>query len=196
MTENNAALSAEEMLDYRHRALNAAVAARGPMSAAAEIAHSAGVYLGFLLSGVPNAPVGVTVAHEGAPPEVGAGPATAATAVATVAKKAATKRAPPAVTGTAGAPATAPATVAAQPTVVPQPTNMTEAVKAFKELVQSKDAGRGREVAIALLTEFGVAQLSQVPAAKLAEFKSRCETAGGASAAPAATAADPLGGLL
>jgi hypothetical protein len=44
--------------------------------------------------------------------------------------------------------------------------------------VQSKEPGRGRAVAVALLAEYGVEQLAQIPPAKLAEFKHRLDTAG------------------
>ncbi len=182
-------LTAAEMLEYRTRALTAAVHAHGTKSAA-EIAHSAGVYLGFLLQGEPVNPIGTLVTTEGKPP-LAPQPAPAQAAVAEAAKAAVVKpkKTPPAaavVQPAAAAPAAKPATIAA-------PATMTEAVASFKALVSNK-ANDGRNKAIALLTEFGVTQLGQVDAAKLAEFKRRCDAANAGDTGAGLT--DPTGGLL
>lgn len=116
---------------------------------------------------------------------------------ATAKKATAAPAADATLAGTATAPATstgtansAPAAAAAGPTTVAPPADIQSAANSLKALVQDTAPGRGRAVAVALLAEFGGTQLAQIPAAKLAEFKRRCDEAG--KTAPAASGADDL----
>jgi len=103
--------------------------------------------------------------------------------------------APPAKAAPATPPAARKQAQGAPPATVAPPTTITQAAEALKALVQSKEPGRGREVAVALLEEFGVKQLSQIPPAKLAEFQRRCERAG-QDGCPVEQAAEPGDDLL
>ena len=94
--------------------------------------------------------------------------------------------APPAAQPTAAATATAPSTIA-------PPTTVTAVAESLRACVQDKAPGRGRDVAVAILAQFGVTTLAQVPPTKLAEFKAALDNAGKGASAPAA---DPTGGLL
>lgn len=196
-------LTGEQMLAVRSAALTAACTSHSGLSLP-EIAHAAGCYLEFLLNGQPITLIGQTVrVTQGVPPS--AAPAPAVGASAPTPQPAAVRPAepPPAAVRPAKPPkaaaTTAPVTqappaapLAVASSVIPPPTTILEAAEALKALVVDKATGRGRAAALALLKEFDVAQLSQVPPARLAEFKSRCESAG----AQAAPAADPTGGLL
>lgn len=100
--------------------------------------------------------------------------------------------------GAAAAAATArvqPAATVAASNVVPPPTTIQAAAESLKACVQDKAEGRGREVAIAILAAYGVTQLSQIPAAQLAQFKADIDSAG-KTVAPGTTVSDPTGGLL
>lgn len=203
-------LSGEMLLAYRTTALQAASTVHAGQTVP-EVMHAAGCYLAFLLTGEPIHVIGQTVRETaGLPPgaatDVGA--AVASPKRRTKAEMAAaTLAAAPAAAQATAAPAIAPAmaqtaipaqtaavAAVAQPaTSIAPPTDIKSAVEAFKALVNGPiEGGRGRDVALALLAEFKVAQLSQVPPAQLAEFKRRCDTAG----LTAAVAADPMQGLL
>jgi len=186
-------LTGEQMLAVRSAALTAACTSHSGLSLP-EIAHAAGCYLEFLLNGQPITLIGQTVrVTQGVPPS--AAPATAVGASAPTPQPAAVRPAKPPKAAATTAPVTqAPpaAPLAVASSVIPPPTTILEAAEALKALVVDKATGRGRAAALALLKEFDVPQLSQVPPARLAEFKSRCESAG----AQAAPAADPTGGLL
>lgn len=186
-------LTGEQMLAVRSAALTAACTSHSGLSLP-EIAHAAGCYLEFLLNGQPITLIGQTVrVTQGVPPS--AAPAPAVGASAPTPQPAAVRPAKPPKAAATTAPVTqAPpaAPLAVASSVIPPPTTILEAAEALKALVVDKATGRGRAAALALLKEFDVAQLSQVPPARLAEFKSRCESAG----AQAAPAADPTGGLL
>lgn len=233
MTEETtrAPITGTEMFDYRRTALSLAIGARTPVDPVGMTMHTAGVFLHFLLEGMPidSIPGGIVGPFPNTPdvlaqagsvqPAAGATPISAAAA-----KKAAKLAADAAAKAAAGsasaesllspAPATAAvqqqaATVAAgsastnsspassSPAVIAQPTTIAAAAESLKALVMNKTVGEapqfGRAVAIAILKEFGVEQLNQVPPAKLAEIKARFDTA---NAAPAAQSNDPTGGLL
>ena len=187
-------LSAVEMFEYRTRALVAATHTHGN-STVPEIAHAAGCYLEFLLNGQPITVIGQTV-RTGAldtPPAQDVGQAVAPVAPAKAAAVAkVTKKTPPAAAIAPQPAAPTPAAAAPAPATIPAPVTILECVESLKALVTSKEEGRGRVAAEALLKEFGVTQLSQIPPAKLADFKSRCDNAGRVPAA----SADPMHGLV
>jgi hypothetical protein len=195
------ALTGEQMLDYRTRALaSAASAHRG--QTVPEIMHAAGAYLGFLLNGQPISVIGQTIretsgqpaqdvgnqvdVNTGQPPKAPKPTKPKAAAAAATASAAAT---PAATASTQAAPATSAAPAS---TSIPAPATVQEAANSLKALVQDTAPGRGREAAVGLLAKYGVTQLSQIPAAKLAEFKRDADTLGKVDTA----SADPTGGLL
>lgn len=112
----------------------------------------------------------------------------AAKAAAPVTNVEALVTAPTAATPAVVAPAAA---TAASPTnVIAPPTDIQATAIAFKTLVTSK----GRAAGVALLGTFGATLMSQIPPAKLAEFKVACDK--GAQAPDAPAVEDPTAGLL
>jgi hypothetical protein len=203
MTDEHTApmtLTGEQMLEIRSRALGFATAAIKNEQQPAQVLHTAGIYLGFLLNGQPVFTVpDAVVTSASVPPKIGRPPKNAAKAeaaaqAAPVAAQAApaVATAPPAaapVSAAAPAPA-ATATPAKQPELQPPPVTVTDAALALKALVQ----GRGRDVGVGLLQEYGVAQMSQIPPAKLADFVAKAKAL---LIAPTQKAeADPMSGLV
>lgn len=168
-------LSPLEMLEFRKAALAAAAQTHAGQPVPV-VLHAAGSYLAFVLQGQPVYVIGQTITETaGEPQNVGAGAPAKASQPGKVA--AAPKAAAPAK----AAPAKAPAAAKPATNQIPAPTNIKEVADALKAVVQSKEPGKGRDAAVALLAEYGVTQLSQIPPAKLAEFKQRCETLGTAT---------------
>ena len=121
--------------------------------------------------------------------------APAATTAASSVPPAASPATPPSAALASLVPTPAVATPAAQPTpsTIAPPTTVTAVAESLRACVQDKAPGRGRDVAVAILAQFGVTTLAQVPPTKLAEFKAALDNAGKGASAPAA---DPTGGLL
>lgn len=196
-------LTGQEMFNIRQAALSIALAAKDPLDQTAKILVDASAYLNFLLNGVPSDTVtGYITAPQPNTPEVLAAagnvqeaapakktrtklttvPTGTATVVATLPVQTA-----PAAQAAASAPAMAAASLAAaSPSIVPAPTTLQATADSLKALVQDEARG-GRAAAVSLLTSFGVSQLNQIPAAKLADFKAALDNAG--KTAPAAAAA-------
>lgn len=213
-------ISGELMFQIRQAALNGAlqIASIGNEPAVAKVAYDASVLLHFLISGMPveTAP-GYITAPQPNTPEVLAGaggvaPAQEAAPVAPKAKKAKLSAVPTSASAAnsqsaapvqaafqapIGQPAPGSNTTASNastpstPTVVPAPTTLQAASNSLKALVQDEARG-GRKAAVDLLAAFGVSQLNQIPAAKLAEFKQALDTAGLAVTAPASAGSDLL----
>lgn len=200
-------LTGQEMFNIRQAALSIALAAKDPLDQTAKILVDASAYLNFLLNGVPSDTVtGYITAPQPNTPEVLAAaggvqeaapakktrtklttvPTGTATVVATLPVQTA-----PAAQAAASAPATAAAGLAASPSIVPAPTTLQAAADSLKALVQDEARG-GRVAAVALLTAFGVAQLNQIPAARLADFKAALDNAGKTAPAAAVVAGSDL----
>ena len=120
----------------------------------------------------PAQPVGVTAVTAAATTAVAAKPAKSTTKEVTAAAKPAAK-------------------AAAKPDTVAAPTTLAEAAEHLKKLVVNAESNplRGRAAAEALLKEFGVTLLNQIPAPRLAAFQAACDAVGMADPAP--TADDP-----
>lgn len=215
MSDTKIVLTGDQMLEIRTRALNSAIHANSASNATSgadvqigKVLYDASAFLAFLINGQPSDEVpGSVSAPKSNTPEVLA----AANAPAAETKKKTTKAAlsvvktdTPAVTIIAQPVAVvapgAGATASASPQTIPAPTTMAAAAESLKALVQNDARGiaagavNGREAAIAILAKFGVTQLAQIPAPKLAEFKAALDAAG--NAGTPITAADPTGGLL
>ena len=189
-----ATLTGAQMLDIRTRALTAAVSSVGDKTLP-EIAHAAGCFLEFLLNGQPITVIGQTIRETGGAPAEPAQPVgvTAVTAAATTAVAAKPAKSTTKEVTAAAKPA---AKAAAKPDTVAAPTTLAEAAEHLKKLVVNAEANplRGRAAAEALLKEFGVTLLNQIPAPRLAAFQAACDAVGMADPAP--TADDPLKGLV
>lgn len=213
MSETKTVLTGLEMFEIRKHALDSSIHVNSShnLSSGADmqigkVLYDASAFLNFLINGMPADEVpGSISASKPNTPEVLA----AANAPAAETKKKTTKAAlsvvktdTPAVTTTAQpAAAVAPGAGASHtPNVIASPTTMAAAAESLKALVQNDARGiaagavNGREAAIAILAKFGVTQLAQIPAPKLAEFKAALDAAG--NAGTPITAADPTGGLL
>lgn len=204
MSEDKISLTGDQMLEIRTRALTAALQTNSGTAVSAggatgKILFDASAYLGFLINGQPSDEVpGSISAPQPNTPEV--------LAAAEPAKKRVTKASLSVVqTATTAQPAAAvapavTATASASPQSIPAPTTMQAAADSLKSLVQNDARGvaagyeNGRSAAVGILAKFGVTQLAQIPAPKLAEFKAALDAAGAAGSP--ITAADPTGGLL
>lgn len=198
-------LTGQEMFQIRQTALSFAIGARQPEDQTAKLLYDASAYLNFLLNGLPSdETAGYITAPKPNTPEIlaAAGGAITETPKAKRAPKAAAPSATPVIQATAPvvaavqaadtAPAAALTTIAPSPSIVPAPTTLQATADSLKALVQDDSRG-GRVAAVALLAKFGVAQLNQIPAAKLAEFKAALDSAGlGAPAAAASPGSDLL----
>jgi hypothetical protein len=167
--------------------------------------YDAGAYLNFLLNGMPidTVPGGIVGPFPNTPEVLGQNVTNSQQSETATPKKApkVTKAALSVVktdTPATTAPPVAAVAPAATATLIANPTTIAAAAESLKALVQNQKVGEapsfGRAVAVKLLEKFGVAQLAQIPATKLAEFKAECDAANTNQAA--APAADPTGGLL
>lgn len=209
MTETvNTPISGELMFKIRECALMQAmdIARVTHEAEVAKIVHDSSVLLHFLINGQPveTAP-GYVTAPKPNTPEVLAGAGGVAGSEPPKETAAAAKKARKALEAAASATpviaATAPVVVAAtvagsgpaaaSPSIVPSPTTLQAAADSLKALVQDDSRG-GRKAAVDLLALYGVAQLNQIPATKLAEFKAALDNAGKTAAPAAAPGSDLL----
>lgn len=183
MTDETREYTATELLPYRAAALAAASqVAQGTGKSAAEVCHNAGAFMFFMLQGLPITDVGSVIVPGPAAPAADPTPAAKraatraankAAADASAAATPATPAAPPAASPSPAPVAVAVATTAASttataapaPSIVPPPVATAEVAVLCKQLI-AKD----RDALVALLKDYGATQLSQVGAAKLAEF--------------------------
>lgn len=216
MTETvNTPISGELMFKIRECALMQAmdIARVTHEAEVAKIVHDSSVLLHFLINGQPveTAP-GYVTAPKPNTPEVLAGAGGPAetpkkltkaekAAAAALTSASAANSTSVALVQAAGQVQTAPAAsgsattaspASSQPSIVPSPTTLQAAADSLKALVQDEARG-GRKAAVDLLALYGVAQLNQIPAPKLAEFKAALDNAG-KTAAPAAAAAAAVAG--
>ena len=119
--------------------------------------------------------------------------APAATTAASSVPPAASPAIPPSAALASLVPTPTVAPLAEQRSTIAPPTTVTAVAESLRACVQDKAPGRGRDVAVAILAQFGVTTLAQVSPTKLAEFKAALDNAGKGASAPAA---DPTGGLL
>ncbi len=158
----------------RASALTLATAIRKPDSTAASILTDAEQFAVFMFgtnpplkaSKSPKAPAAVTAASSVPPAANPAAPPSAA--LASLIPAAAPTTAP--LAAATAAPQSAP--VAAQtaapigvpaPSTIAPPTTVAAVAESLRACVQDKAPGRGRDVAVAILAQFGVTTLAQVP---------------------------------
>lgn len=157
----------EQMTAVRSAALNAAVAS-AVGAQPAQIAHNAGVFLFFMLNGLPVAGAESIVA--GTLPAGTESPKKAATP-----RKATTLAAVTAAGSSA--PAAAPVVTAATEVVAP-PVTLAEAADALRALVNTQgDPKRNRDIAVQLIKSYGVEKMAEIPGPKLADFVRRAKSA-------------------
>lgn len=219
MTETeNTPISGELMFKIRECALMQAmdIARVTHEAEVAKIVHDSSVLLHFLINGQPveTAP-GYVTAPKPNTPEVLAGAggpaetpkkltkaekAEKAAAAAALTSASAANSTSAALVQAAGQVQTAPAAsgsattaspASSQPSIVPSPTTLQAAADSLKALVQDESRG-GRTAAVDLLKAFGVAQLNQIPATRLAEFKAALDSAGKTAPTPAAAPGSDL----
>ncbi len=194
-------LTGEQMFAIRKSALEIAIQARQPDDQTPKLLYDASAYLNFLLNGLPVDSVAgyVTAPKPNTPEVLAAAGGTPVDPPKATRGKAKLTTVPtgiaPVVQATvtpvteAAAPTAAP--TSASPAIVPAPTTLQAAADSLKALVQDEARG-GRKAAVDLLQAFGVAQLNQVPASRLAEFKAALDAAGKAAPAPAAAPGSDL----
>lgn len=205
----NTPISGELMFKIRECALMQAMdIARVTQEAeVAKIVHDSSVLLHFLINGQPveTAPGYVTAPKPNTPEVLAGAGGPAVEAPKASGRKKASTTAPTsasAANSTSAVPVQASnpvqtaqaasgsaitgSQVSSQLSIVPSPTTLQATADSLKALVQDESRG-GRAAAVALLTQFGVAQLNQIPAPKLAEFKAALDNAG--KTAPAAVVA-------
>lgn len=208
----NTPISGELMFKIRESALAQAlgIAAISREAEVAKVVHDSAVILHFLLNGMPveTAPGYVTSPKPNTPEVLaGAGGPAVEPPKETAAAKKARKALEAAASATPVIAATAPVVVAAQaadtapaaaalstgsnPQTIAAPTTLQAAADSLKALVQDEARG-GRKAAVDLLAKFGVAQLNQIPAPKLAEFKAALDNAGKTAPAAAVAAGSDL----
>lgn len=202
MPDDKTTISGELIFKIREAALVGALsmnrhsAASADASDAVKIVADASALLGFLMNGQPSevaTVAGAPTAPKGGRAKKAATDAPTLASDANSTSVANSTSAAPAPASAQAQPATAApgsaitgSPAASQTSIVPSPTTLQAAADSLKALVQDDSRG-GRVAAVALLTLYGVAQLNQIPATKLAEFKAALDNAG--KTAPAAAVA-------
>lgn len=182
MTEVATPMTLEQMTAVRTAALSAAVALT-PGAEPAQVAHNAGVFLFFMLNGVPVGTTGVVTA-----PQQNAG--TESPKKAATPRKATTLAAVPAAGSTVAAGASA--VTAVTETVAP-PVTLAEAADALRALVNTQgDPKRNRDIAVQLIKSYGVEKMAEIPAPKLADFVRRAKSADPMNLGAASTGGDDV----